>query len=515
MKELFTIENPKLRLIGKAEDDRMKLFLDAQALEPGLVTRKELVEALAPQVKIDDAHIGVIDSIAEALSKAEKVSDRRIARGTPPQPGIDGKLLLLVKKFTGSAGSRTDGDNSEKELGQLSNLHLFDNIRKGQSVARIYPPHPGVAGVDALAKPIAATDGKPLKIEFDKTILQSKPTQKAGEKPENFDILVAQNDGLLTDENGRLMVTEQLVLKDGLDLRFGNIDFVGALVVRGDVTPGLSVKADKGIEISGAIRGGKLQCAQGDIVLKGFIFGNADSSIKSRQVLGGRSVHMRVAQQAWVEALGEIRIDKEAYGCTLRSGTSLFMPEGKLIGGECFVVCGVEAKIIGNDVGIKTVINLCSDVESSAEYATLIAEIHNHENAIQLMKLHLGPLATKPELMKRLTPTHRNQMEKLMIKLRSVENSKGELLVKRKKILESARHNPILRVNIHKIAHAGTVIKVADVVHILKEDVKGPASIEYVAERKEFETKPLLPLECTVIPPEVAAANEAKKGAKK
>ena len=122
-----------------------------------------MIREAAPKAELHEA---VIDDILKCLKLGEKVHERRIAKGTEPQPGANGKLLLLVKKF----GSKAEVSVDSKGFAKFSELALFDNVQKGQQVARIYPPKPGVDGANALGEPIPAATGAPIKVTLDKSL---------------------------------------------------------------------------------------------------------------------------------------------------------------------------------------------------------------------------------------------------------------------------------------------------------------------------------------------------------
>lgn len=517
MSEAFKVEHAKFTLVGNTDQERMKLFLDAtckpEKVAPApaasgpagapdaqaqplaatqnpeqrypFITRQEILAALPAQIQVDESHLGVIDDIADKLSKGESIKERRIAKGSPPEPGSSGKLLLLVKPFTGKG--EHGGQNDAASRHNLNDLHLFDNIQKGNVVARIYPPKNGKNGRDVLGKEISAAAGQPIKVQIDKT-LKIEATTEQGEK---FDKVVAEVDGLLIHKGSDLVISEVLEIRDDLDLKFGNIDFIGSVKIKGDVAPGLNIRAKKGIEISGGVRGGIVESSGGDINLKGFLFCGEQG-----RVVGGRNVYLNVVQEARVEALGDVHLAKEAIESTLRAGASILGPKAQIVGGTSFAVCGVEARVVGSSSGTKTVIHLCSNVEGSADYAKLMADIANHERAAELLTLHLGPYAKDPSRIHGLNAKLKDHMTKLHVKLNAVMHGLGSLRAKQKEALVGAQMNKSVRVNYHQTLHSGVVITVGEKVFAPTEDLKGPGTIEYLAEKQEFLIGPMQGIEC-------------------
>lgn len=481
-KPIFSKTTEKFTIIASVSSDKMKLFIEAHPNGMNPVTRDEILSVLQEGVDTRQVNLGVIDDVARLLSQGEKVEDRRIHKGTPAEPGADGKLLILVKQYTGQRESKTE----EKGLSNFSELHLFDNVEKGQIVARVYPPKAGTDGVDALGTVLVSKPGKPIKPSIDKTLSIEKSDHE-------YEVIKAQVDGYLVEDSGKLRVSSELVVKGNVDFHFGHIDFIGKVVVRGDVMAGFNIKARDGIEIHGSVNGSTLISTAGDIVVKGFIYGGRDA-----RVISARNFTATVAQEINAEIHGSIVIHKEALDCMLRTETSLEMKNGKLIGGEVLSACGVEAKQIGIETGKTTKITLCSDVETRADYGKLLVSIESHEKAMKLLELHLGPLAANPARIQLLREPHRQKMVELMRKFKDIQDSRTKLLLKKKEMLESGHPAEKLRVNYLERMCEGVEVRAGDELFSVKEEIKGPGSLDYLPQEKRFQLGELKALECAI-----------------
>lgn len=462
----------------------MKLFVDIEPSGKHIFQKEEILNIIKEFAPLADLHLGVIDDVVKHLSQGEKIVERRIAKGTPAVEGSDGKPLFLVKKLSAQGQVKID----HRGYANYADLHLFDNVQKGQQVARIYPPKNGTDGKDALGNSIASKLGKPFKFTVDKTL----QIQEIKNKEHTFQLLIAENEGYLADEGGKYSIKEELFIKDNIDFKCGSIEFIGKVKINGDVMQGFNITAKKGIEINGSVRGGSLTSLEGDIVVKGFVFGGSDS-----QIICGRSFIANVVQEVNAEIVGDIIIHKEAIDSNLRSEAAIFVPNGQLVGGQTLAVCGVEAKFISNEAGKETKIFICSDVETHTDYARLLASIESHEKAKKLLLAHLGPLAHNPVKLRLLKPPHDEHMKKLYTKLQEVDQSRIRLLAKKKTLLESAKKNEITRINYLDKCYAGTVIKSGDDEYTIKDSLDGPGSIEYFVEAHKFEVGELKGLECT------------------
>lgn len=496
MKVLFTKTVEAFTLTLNLAPDRMKLFLDVEPHGNHLITKSDLLALIGEQIDPETVDHGVVEDVAKHASAGEKVTERRIRKGTPAVDGADGKILILVKKLSGQADVQVDS----KGFADYSSIHLFDNIEKGRIIGRIYPPKSGTDGSDAIGERIPAKVGKPYKFQADKTLT----LETAEEEGQSYQTIVAQADGYLKEDGGKLMIIEELVISQDLDYRYGSIKFVGSVRVGGDVLPGFHITARQGIEITGSVRGGSLVCPGGDIRVKGFVFGGKES-----RVICGRSFYAQVTHQVNAEITGDIHIGKEAIDCRLRAEGAIFISAGQIMGGEAFSVKGLEAKEVGNAAGTHTTINFGSVVEAHTEYARLGTQVLAHDKAKELLLLHLGPLAQHPARIQLLNAPHREKMEKLHMKLTEVENSRIRLLARKKAMLEGATVDEIIRLNYLGTLHEGVRIQAGGEQFVVDVERKGPAAIEYHSAEKRFAEGPVQELP-RAAEPQPAAAKKRK-----
>lgn len=504
MEQVLLKETEKFVLKVSITPDKLKLFVDvAPPLQPDQskqvdqvdasqnnesppadptghkyepVTRHDLLQALEEIVKPERINLAVIDDIIGYLRRGLSTENRRIVKGEPAQRGLDGRLVHLVKPYTGQVEVEIDLYG----LANYAELHLFDNISKGQALARIYPPKAGINGTDVFGQSIQAEPGVEVEVKFDSTISR-RSDSRPGYK---YDTLIAEGEGYLAVEQKILTVKDVLEIKGDLDYHYGNIDFIGAVVVRGAVESGFKIKARKGIEIKGSVRGGSLVCPDGDIVV-GAVLGGSDSS----QVLCGGNIKAKATQRAVVECKGNIVLQRVGYRSQLRAQGHLIISEGSLIGGEAYVAKGLEAKRIGNSAGAKTIIYLCSDIRTGADYTTLMFNINSHEKAILLLTNHLGPFAENPQKLEKLNPSYREKLTKLLRKLESIKVGLQRLQDKRAALLVGESLSEEIYVNFKSKLFPGVHIIAGEEYYETHEVMEGPASLVFNSKESKFEVK--------------------------
>lgn len=468
-KEAFTIKDEKLSITGKVSEDNLKLFVDVKKLTGDPITEEMVIALLSQKISKEIIHQGVIADIVETLNKGKEANERRVVKGTLAQDGHDGKVVFMVRKFTGVA-----------EPGSTYfDLSLFDNVKPGDVVARIYAPKNGLEGFDALGKKIPAKPGKPVKVTFDKTI-----EQRPGEAESGYEILVAQAEGYLSEDTGKLLIKDELSIAGSIDFHIGNLNFLGKIKVSADVMPKFRVEAKSDVEVYGAVRGeNRIISREGSVTVKGFAFGGKDSSI-----FAGRDIDLSVAQEITAEAIGNIFLQKEAQSCIFRAGKSVLGPKAILSGGVHFAVVGIEVQSLGNQSGALTHIHLCSSVETTTDYLKLSSELESHEKAEQLIEMHLGPFAKNSSRIQLLKSPHREKMEALLKKYNQVVESKKILIEKKKVMLQSGVTNDTPRVSVQKKIYPGVHIHAGEEIFSIQEEISKPISIEFSNSEKKFTT---------------------------
>lgn len=510
LEQIHLRETPQLRLRLLAPADRMKAFLEASPLGPPLeenFDRIALLQYFPNLIPSELLHVEVLDDIAAALRAGHEVPQRRIAKGRGPLPGRDGKVILLVK----AAQPRGSVEAVDPWF-----FKAFDSVEAGTPVARVYLPHEGVPGLDCLGRPVAPPVPKPAPAAWGDTLEETPPGPG---KP--YISLAAKVSGYLAFEKQSLKMVHELVLSGNVDHHSGDIRFVGAVKVNGDVMKGFFVTAREELVVKGSVVHGRLTSEQGDVTIGGGVTGDPATylAISERVPIGpGRGVsRVQIAAAGNIranavdgisaEAGGDIVILKEIRASVLHARGSVLIPGGHILGGEIHAVCGVEVKVLGTDGGVTTKIMLASDIESSAEYTALRTQLTAHESAMEMLKLYLGPYGEHPGRIGRLPAELRKRMENLQKKLLEVTRSRDALLVSQREMLATAHHNSVYRVNVLHIVYPGTVICAGEECMTIEEPITGKHSIDFHTAEKKFHVGELQPLECT-IPPKGGSAHD-------
>ena len=89
--------------------------------------------------------------------------------------------------------------------------------------------------------------------------------------------LFAADSGNLVYKGGRFNIETTFQISSDVDVKTGNIDFLGDVVIKGSVQEGYTVTAGKSITVLGMVTGATLT-AQGDITVKNGVFASTVQS---------------------------------------------------------------------------------------------------------------------------------------------------------------------------------------------------------------------------------------------
>ena len=311
---------------------------------------------------------GIIDNgIDEALAMTGKAA--LVARGTPPQDGENG----YIEYFFIQPNKKQLLMETEDGRVDFRKLNLIHNVRKGELLAKKIPPTKGKDGISVKKTPILAKPGK----------LAILPKGKNTETNENQDILTAKVAGHVSIIDNKVNILPVFEIRGNVDYSTGNIDFIGDVIIMGNVCSNFEVKAEGNIEIRGNIEEAKITAGNDLMVNKG-ITGGEKTDIK----VGG-NMYVRFIENAKVEVQGNCTINDHILSSRLRCQGSVYVQTGKgaIMGGHIQAKDEVVAKTIGSQSYIQTVVETGLDPEIKREYLALknkLSEMESLQNNIRM-----------------------------------------------------------------------------------------------------------------------------------
>ena len=239
--------------VYKLKDRNTKKDLKLNAVkEPGKFPPKYTVTEIMNEVGKSGIKYGIIKENILQASSCEGCDNLIIAKGTK---AVDDKPAEVKILF--DLGDKIHLDNDSMDKIDYKNVYSISSIEAGQVLAEIIPEEQG-------------KDGKTIKGDVIKRkTFKNKPI-KAGEgcMIEGNNV-IATRSGRPSSKNGVLSVNNVFNIKD-VDMKCGNINFVGDVEINGSVNEGMTVKAGNSIIIKKDVDNAYVT-AEGEINISGNI----------------------------------------------------------------------------------------------------------------------------------------------------------------------------------------------------------------------------------------------------
>jgi hypothetical protein len=288
-------------------------------------TKEELVTFLADH----DVKYGIIPDAITKLVAVKPIGQRiTVAKGEPSLDGRDGWVEYLFKGTSKKPKTHEDGSIDFHDLDNI------DNVAKGQKLAIVHPPVPG--------KPGKKVNGEPA--EAHAIDIKDVPRgENTGIDPADHSAIIATADGnCIVKRDGSLEVQPIIKIRGDVDFSTGNIDFVGSVIVYGDVKNDFTIKVKKNLEVFGNVEDVHIE-AEGDVALhRGFI-----GSGKGKIIAKGNVIVHHVLNQTIISEK-DITINIEAVNSTIEAGGKILAKTAIVLGGTITAYNSIEVKTLGN-----------------------------------------------------------------------------------------------------------------------------------------------------------------------
>lgn len=294
------------------------------------ITRQAVDFALAEKGVVFGVNDGILNLVVNGRSYDKW---HIIAKCKEPVNGTDGSIEYLFEKNT--KGVPTE---DSKGFVDYKNIGTVRNINKGTVIAKIIKETKGEDGTTVFNEPIKARDGVAPAVTFAENI-------KLDESGLN---IIAAESGNLVWKGSRFAVETVVKIEGDIDTSTGNIEFVGDIIVRGDVKEGFIVSSGKNITINGGVFSSAITAAGKLFIGKG--------SIGSTLVSGGEA-EIDFGENSNITCSGSLTA-KSLYFCDVYCKGEIFINKGAgtVIGGKTVSTKNLTALSIGSRSYTKTIV---------------------------------------------------------------------------------------------------------------------------------------------------------------
>ncbi|GHT72043.1 polymerase [Spirochaetia bacterium] len=245
------------------------------------------------------------------------------------------------------------GNNGKVDFKELN---IIQNVVENQPLAKKIAPETGTMGQTVTGKSLPAKSGKDIGMPLGKNVHVA-------------------DDGvtILADINGQVVVFAEKInvepvyeVQGNVDLKTGNIIFLGTVIIKGNVEVGFSVKASGNIEISGTVERAELD-AEGDIIVHQGITGKGGGVIRA-----GKSLWAKFIENSSVEAGNMVVVSDGIINAQVDAGKRIIC-DGKrahVVGGRLRAAEEINVKTLGSATsGTETICEVGYDPKSKDEFS--------------------------------------------------------------------------------------------------------------------------------------------------
>ncbi|WP_042144787.1 DUF342 domain-containing protein [Paucisalibacillus sp. EB02] len=283
----------------------------------------------------NNINFGIIHDHIEQIISGVSLDDFPIilAQGEAPTPGHDGKINYKIN-FNPTV-EKNDSWNFREVM-------RIPSVNKDEKLATVSLPTEGIPGTSVSGSIIPAKPGKPVQIKAGKNVRFSQE-----------DLSFYSNSiGQANVQANYIHVHPVYEVTSTLTMKEGNIDFIGNIVIKGDVPSGYTITAGGDVKIFGMVEAATI-IAHGSIyVAEGL------SGLQKGSIIADESIQIGYVNQ------GNVRVGKNLYveNSILHSecvvGSELICQRGSIIGGRVSAKNLVQVKHVGNYMNTKTEIIL-------------------------------------------------------------------------------------------------------------------------------------------------------------
>jgi len=356
--------------------DRMQVILECDAsgrdlndLAKAVLTRLARFKLARPL-----AEEKLVEMLRDAIARSPVLDGTCVVSGTFPRQPTDGRIDWSADFF--NPGFELDEDtgriNFRRRLGNR-------NVAEGQLLATLVEPLKGTNGIDLLGNVVRVRQPRRSRIRVGENV-------EADSAGLNFFATVT---GRIRWCRDVLSVDEVYEINGDLGLETGDVSHHGAVLVHGDILQGSRLEAIGDVEVLGTIEGAHVQTG-GALHVGGGITGNDHTRI----VVAG-DIRARFILDAHIQAGGDVTVENEVIHSSISTRGALYVPTGRLVGGEINALGGVDAAQIGSPASVPTNVIAGEDHSLEGQIAILKNRLRLAMENVAKVNSTLAPLRGK------------------------------------------------------------------------------------------------------------------------
>lgn len=368
---------------------------------------------------------------------------------------VDGKDAYLSYNFETDTNKlrvkvSESGKINYKELNQIQ------NVIADQPLATKNPPERGKGGKTLMGRYLEAKNGKDIAIQLGANV--------------RFDrdgVTVLSNiDGEVMLVGGRITV-EPVKYLDGVNVKTGDVKFVGTIIIKGSVEDGYKVEATN-IEVSGIVDRARLE-ATGNIIVQQGIFGKGEGYIKA-----GKSLWAKFINDTTVEVEENVVVSDSIVNSNVTAMRNIIVrgKKAQIIGGHLLATEEICARKIGSPGGgTETILEVGTDPRAKKRLLELQKKQADSTKEYENIELDMQTLLQQKKLRRKLPQGKEEKLVSLTERNKVISQELQDMTEEINKINTHLRElKAVGKVKVEGTVYSGVKIYVRDVLDEVKMD---------------------------------------------
>ncbi|WP_218353603.1 FapA family protein [Alteromonas lipotrueiana] len=400
-----TNDNTKVReRIGERRNTEVEFKISSDGLSAGVVFTAPYGGRLPTIAILHNMaeHAGIcrglsfkrLEQLLTELSNAApgSIIEGEIARGLPPKDGRNSKFVPLVPNALERVLKPQVDDNDRVNMRNLGEVIC---VKVNAPVLRRTEPSQGRHGFDVKGNILTAKPGCWQEFKMGKGTAISE---------HDSNILVATISGMPKYRN-QVMDVDDTFICSGVNVGSGHVSYDGAVLVNGDVTEKMEIKASGDVTINGFVESARIE-AGGDIIVTEGAMGKVDDDGAgySCQLTAKGSIHVQHGQGIDMQCSGNITVGRQLAYSRIQCGGSVTVgqvakPMGNLFACEIIsqgtISAGTLGAVSGSTLKIDFSPGFSKLLERKDELDELLRQLRDnnarHREKIESIKAKLLP----------------------------------------------------------------------------------------------------------------------------